>query len=46
MDSYWKVIKDLEGQNDESGELKVHAKGMKKIVDDLSRRMNNYKINS
>lgn len=46
VDSYWKVIKDLEGQNDESGELKVHAKGMKKIVDDLSRRMNNYKINS
>ena len=35
VDSYWKVIKELESRNDYNGELKVHAKGMKKLVDDL-----------
>jgi hypothetical protein len=35
LDNYWAVIKELEGKKDESGELKVHAKELMKIADDL-----------
>jgi hypothetical protein len=39
-------VKQLETMEDEKGELKVHAKEMKKIIDDLEKKKANYEFNS
>lgn len=46
LDSYRAVVKQLEETNDESGELKVHAKEIMRIVDDLEKKKANYAFNS
>lgn len=35
LDRYWAAVKQLEGKKDEGGDAKVHAKEIKKIIDDL-----------
>ena len=46
LDSYRDVIKQLEESKDESGEMKVHAKELLKLVDDLEKKKANYAFNS